>query len=226
MANQTDLHTEENTTLRTKPYLRPTWIETASKLLTLAGVVAAAITTAVFINGLTQAGAGVDVLTTIHDDTATAVEDAFREALPVTETGVAVTADTTSRVTLEIWDSTVLEQALSHLHVLLAGIAIFVGSVLVGRIMRNIAVGDPFAPGTSRNFAALASIVGVFSLVQSIPGVIASNMALDRAGLLSDFSTPANFDPFGIIVAPFVLLVLAEAFRAGGRLRSDTEGLI
>lgn len=212
---------------RTKPYVGSKWITAASKLLVAIGAFIAVVTTAFFINGITRAGSAVNILTSVHDESRETLETAFREALPATDVGIAIDANTTSRITLAIDESTGAEQVLARLDVLLAGFAILAGCILVSRIMKNIAIGDPFAPGTSRRFASLALIVGAFSFVQSIPGTIASSMALDRAGLpVDEFSTPANFDLFGIIVVPFVLLVLAEAFRTGGRLRADSEGLI
>ena len=208
---------------RGTPYVRSSWIETAARLLRGVGIVWVVAALAYVINGATQATAGVEIEIRPLEGS-TALEDAL--VLPEGTSGVVVDNEAISNITLSIWDSTILEQVLARLNHLIAGLAVLAAAVLINKIMRSVAAGDPFAPGNAGRFRLLAIIVGAYAILHSIPGAVASSLALARAGLTADLAPSLNLDPFGIIVIPFGLLVLAEAFRRGGQLRADTEGLI
>ena len=208
---------------RGTPYVRSSWIETAARLLRGVGIIWVVAALAYVINGATQATAGVEIEIRPLEGS-TALEDAL--VLPEGTSGVVVDNEAISNITLSIWDSTILEQVLARLNHLIAGLAVLAAAVLINKIMRSVAAGDPFAPGNAGRFRLLAIIVGAYAILHSIPGAVASSLALERAGLTADLAPSLNLDPFGIIVIPFGLLVLAEAFRRGGQLRADTEGLI
>ncbi len=98
--------------------------------------------------------------------------------------------------------------------------------VLVFSVMRDIGRGDPFQP---RNVARLRLLAGLLAF--GIPVAAFARMActgkLLSGAALGDLPLVATFTiPWQAIVAGTTVALLAEAFRAGDRLRRDVEGLI
>ncbi len=113
---------------------------------------------------------------------------------------------------------------------LLPGVAltglVVLGCVLVQRLMRGVAAGDAFDP---RNVARLRGLALLLAL--GAPVVWFARVTCDLA-LLSGADLGAG-GPGVLVELPWlpmlvgmVLALIAEAFRAGTRLRDDVEGLV
>jgi len=100
------------------------------------------------------------------------------------------------------------------------------GSLLIVAVMRTIAAGDPFVAANVRRMRQLAAVllVGPFFtlfLSMSVHGALLSDVDLGGLGLSVVLDIPWPWFIAGMVVA-----LLAEAFKAGSRLRDDVEGLV
>ena len=103
------------------------------------------------------------------------------------------------------------------------------GCWLLVRVMRSIAVGDPFAPanvgapagGSQRLFGVR---VGAGVLLGDGRGTGALLGSVDLGGL--DPAVPRWTSPGVPLLAGMVVALLAEAFKGGSRLRDDVDGLV
>ena len=121
-------------------------------------------------------------------------------------------------------------QPLDYLLAIIPGLALLamavVGVVLIQRIMKAVAAGDPFAPNQVGRLRWLAALLLVGSIVHtfltlSCQGAIIGRQDLGGLSPAVSFSLPFFPMLFGMVIA-----MLAEAFKVGGRLRDDVEGLI
>lgn len=119
---------------------------------------------------------------------------------------------------------------IDYLLTLLPGLlafALFVaGAVLVQRVMDQVSVGDPFAPGQVGRLRGLAALLLVgapvhFFLNLSTNGAILTRQELGGLSPAMSLSFPVPPVFVGLVIA-----MLAEGFRTGGRLRADVEGLV
>jgi hypothetical protein len=127
---------------------------------------------------------------------------------------------------VQLADPTAGQRLLALAPGLLAAALLVVGCWFVLRVMRDIAAGDPFEP---RNVTRLRVVAAI--LVIGVPVVFFLDMAV-RGALLGSMDLgglePALFlsIPWQAVVAGMVVALLAEAFRAGSRLRDDVAGLV
>lgn len=121
-------------------------------------------------------------------------------------------------------------QPLDYLLAIIPGLTLLamavVGVVLIQRIMKAVAAGDPFAPNQVGRLRWLAALLLVGSIVHtfltlSCQGAIIGRQDLGGLSPAVSFSLPFFPMLFGMVIA-----MLAEAFKVGGRLRDDVEGLI
>jgi len=127
-------------------------------------------------------------------------------------------------------DSTVAEQLLSRAAAAaVLGLCIGLGAVLLRRVLLSVADGQPFRPGNPACLAGIAALMVVASLAAAVLPAVASARVLDRLALDAApspiASPPVNLD-LGPLLATLVVLALAEAFRRGGELAHEVEGLI
>jgi hypothetical protein len=131
-------------------------------------------------------------------------------------------------LTLRAGDSTVAEQLLSRAAAAMLGLCIGLGAVLLRRVLLSVAGGQPFRPGNPACLAGIAALM-VASLAAAVLPAVASARVLDRLALDAAASPiaslPVNLD-LGPLLATLVVLALAEAFRRGGELAHEVEGLI
>ncbi len=113
---------------------------------------------------------------------------------------------------------------------LLPGVLVAVGALLgcwlLLRVMRSIAVGDPFAPANVARLRGLAALLVfgsalVFFSEMAVTGALLGSV--DLGGLDPGFHL--DF-PWGPLLAGMVVALLAEAFKGGSRLRDDVDGLV
>jgi hypothetical protein len=133
----------------------------------------------------------------------------------------------TGALKLSAWDSTVVEQLLSHVGAVV-GLSVFSGTLLLRRLLLSIAEGEPFRPGNARRIAILAALFAGCGTVMSLAPGLAADVVLSRLGLNGpDSPVTASY---GVPVTAFaiaaLLLVLAEAFRRGTELARDVDGLV
>lgn len=100
------------------------------------------------------------------------------------------------------------------------------GCALVLAVMRDIGRGDPFQ---ARNVTRLRWLAGLLAF--GLPVAAFARMACDgkllSGAALGDLPLVASFTlPWQPILAGTTVALLAEAFRAGARLRHDVEGLV
>lgn len=101
---------------------------------------------------------------------------------------------------------------------------VLAGCWVVLRVMRDVAAGDPFHP---RN-VTLLRILGLLVAV-GLPAVWFGRATVDAAALTSlgpDVVVMTLDLPWVPVLAGTVVALLAEAFKVGGRLRDDVEGLV
>lgn len=109
---------------------------------------------------------------------------------------------------------------------LLLTAVVAVGCWLVWRVMRDVAAGDAFHPRNVTRLRGLAVLVAV-----GVPTVWFARISIDLA-LLSSADLGSGGPgvlleiPWLPVLVGSVLALLAEAFRAGSRLREDVEGLV
>lgn len=112
---------------------------------------------------------------------------------------------------------------------LVAGTLLLLGIVFIGvaafvllklrQVMATVALGDPFVPANATRLRAIALALGGLLVAQSVGGLFMP--AAVQVAARSEF----HFN-FGLFLATLVVLVLAEVFREGARLRADAEGTI
>ena len=205
----------------TKPYLGRTGTSlTWAVLLVIAGV---ALLAAVVlpVNQLTQPGGQVSVTPT----------DLDRDAdlrLPGLPEGVYVSDDSADAL-LFASDLPAGLRALTELPASLGALAIAVGCFLLARVISTVHDGRPFDRRNPGRLAGLAAAVLLGGLVAPLSEGIVSTAVLEHLGLAGPGSPVALFDvmvpltPVGVALA---LLAAAEAFRRGGALEDEVEGMV
>jgi LytS/YehU family sensor histidine kinase len=97
---------------------------------------------------------------------------------------------------------------------------------LIIAVMRTIAAGDPFSTVNVRRLRILAAMLLLgpaitFFVATSIQGALLGDIPLGGLAYALTIDIPwAGF------IAGLLLALLAEAFKAGSRLRDDVDGLI
>ena len=123
-------------------------------------------------------------------------------------------------------DPTVAQRLLDLAPGLLAVALLVTGSLLIVAVMRTIAAGDPFVAANVRRMRQLAALLLVgpffaFFLSMSVHGALLGDVDLGGLALSAVLDIPWAWFVAGMVVA-----LLAEAFKAGSRLRDDVDGLV
>lgn len=127
---------------------------------------------------------------------------------------------------VDLADPTAWQRLLAMAPGLISAALVVLACWLVVRVMRSIATGDPFEPRNVTRLRALAAtlVFGapvVFFLELSVRGVLLGSMDLGGLEASAFLSIPWQAAVVGMVVA-----LLAEAFKAGSRLRDDVAGLV
>ena len=93
-------------------------------------------------------------------------------------------------------------------------------------VLRTVAAGDPFEPLNVTRLRVVAAVLVIgwpvlFFLQMAVQGALLGS--LDLGGLDVSFGLDLPWVP---VLAGMVIAMLAEAFKAGSRLRDDVEGLV
>ncbi len=214
---------------RSRPYVTSGGFRALTAVLWVVGAAAAVAGPAFAVNGATQAPAFVSVNAGVAPDR---VGPEGVLELPADVVGIDALPDRVMLlaepdVTVRAWGSTVAEQLLARGDIALLGLVVGAGALLLVPLLRSVAAGRPFEPGSARRLALLASVVAVHGVIGPLLPAAATAMVLARTGL----GEPGVLEP-GVVFpfAPFALaaglLVAAEAFRRGEQIADDVEGLV
>lgn len=120
---------------------------------------------------------------------------------------------------------TPMQRTLYVLSRLLPAALVLAGVLLLLQIVRSVRRGDPFDGANSRRLATLAVLVVAGGLGGSLVYQLVDNYLLISADV--DYITVMDLS-FSLlpVLAGFGILVLAEVFRQGTRLRDDVDGLV
>jgi hypothetical protein len=125
-----------------------------------------------------------------------------------------------------IHDPTVLQRVLDLLPGLGWLVLVLACCWIVLKVMDDIGRGDPFQPGNVRRLRVLALLLVIGWPVLVSLQVMASLAVTADLGL-DDLGPRAGFTfPFLPVLVGVVVALLAEAFKAGSRLRDDVDGLV
>lgn len=112
---------------------------------------------------------------------------------------------------------------------LLPGLGFLVVAVAAGllvlALMRDISRGDPFAPRNVTRLRALALLVAVGWTLVSLAGTVVDSVIVAGLDSVPDRGVQIGIPVLPVLVGVIVALV-AEAFKAGSRLRDDVNGLV
>jgi hypothetical protein len=92
--------------------------------------------------------------------------------------------------------------------------------VALTRIMKTVSTGDPFAAANVVRLRMIAKAMAAMIVFQALGGL------LMPAAIGDQIRTQHGSFNFGLFLGMLVVLVLAEVFREGARLREDAEGTI
>jgi hypothetical protein len=234
---------------RQRRFIAPSLARMLAGVTVVVGVVALIAGIAYAINGATQAPGPVKVRVTVtqagalqapvtgradggtlplRPQDATEGDPAVSLLLTV-PTAASSSLEVPRELTLRAWDSTISEQVLSRGAAAVLGLCVGLGAVLLRRILLSIADGRPFQPGNPICLAGIAALMAAASLAAAVLPAVASARVLDRLGLGDAASPiaglPVNLD-LGPLLVALAVLAVAEAFRRGGELAREVEGLI
>ncbi|MFC6083766.1 DUF2975 domain-containing protein [Sphaerisporangium aureirubrum] len=201
-------------------YAGPGLIRPLAAVTLWIGIVGAGWGVAYAINGATQAPAYVTVPVALSGFVGPELADP-----PVRLPDGVLLRPGSGAAELQAWDSTIPEQLLSRGDTAVTGLCLGFGALLLHGLLTSVLRGEPFEAGNPRRVAGLAALVAFAGLVgEALPHVAASmvlgRLRLDPSHLVG---MPIPFVPVGVAL---LLLVLAEAFRQGGRLAGDAAGTV
>jgi len=107
--------------------------------------------------------------------------------------------------------------------ILFANVMLIAAVVILGKLrgmMKSVAAGVPFSIENVGRLRTIAATMGALLVVQTVAGLFVTT-AQSTA-----YAIPAGRFDFGLFLGMLVVLVLAEVFREGVRLREDAEGTI
>jgi hypothetical protein len=205
----------------TKPYLGRTAMSLASSALFVVAGVALIIAIVLPLNQLTQPGGSIVVTpTSLHGDQSLDV--------PGLPDGVVV-ADAGQEALLTAFHLPPALRILTELPASLGAVAVAVGAWLLARVISSIEAGRPFDRRNPHRLAGVAAAVLLGGLVAPLSAAPVSAAVLENLDLAGPdvpfalFSTTISLTPIGIALA---LLAAAEAFRRGGALADEVEGMV
>jgi hypothetical protein len=113
--------------------------------------------------------------------------------------------------------------ALAGTVILFANAALLAAVVILGKLrgmMKSVVAGLPFTIENVGRLRTIAGTMGALLIAQTFAGLFISTAQRTA------YAIPAGRFDFGLFLGMLVLLVLAEVFREGVRLREDAEGTI
>ncbi len=138
------------------------------------------------------------------------------------------TSAATAPLTLEVDVLPAWLRGVTQAPALLAAGILVAGTVLLHRVLVEIARGRPFAEANPGRLRGLALLAVASAVLPGTASSFATVVTLEHLGV--DGDSPFGFTILDLSLAPFllagVLVVVAEVFRHGRRLTDDVEGLV
>lgn len=174
--------------------------------------------------GTAVATFGLQLLAWVRGEAVTAgyVHDVTVKGLPAEGVSVQQPAD----LVLVLTSPSVGDRLLGLLPGVLATALVLTVVVLLLRVLGDLAHDDPFRPANVTRLRVVAMVAGLGAALHSLLCVLVDAELLrghlpDGLPLVATWSLPV----LGL-VAMTVIAAIAEAFKAGSRLRDDVDGLI
>ena len=109
-------------------------------------------------------------------------------------------------------------------------VSVAIGAACLALVLRSIRAGQPFDRRNPARLTAVAGAIVLGAVVAPVIGTVAADTVLGHLDLLAEPNSPLDFVIVdltfdGFLFAALVLAV-AEAFRRGGALAHDVEGLV
>lgn len=220
-------------------YASPRLIRTLSTLLLYTGLAAAFWAVAYPVNAATRAGTGAPVsvpvevrspqaFPQISDDEGLVTSVDGEARIPLDGPQALPAYADAQRITLRVPYGNLPEMLLSRGDVAVGGLCFAAGALLLRQVLLSIAAGQPFRRGNPARIAAIAGLILLGGWGARLAQGIGTDLVLQRIGFAgSDSPVGAVFQlEFRWLVGALLALALAEAFRQGGHLARDAEGLI
>lgn len=224
-----------------KQYARPWLLGLLEAVLGVAGLAALVVAPVYWVNGMTQAGAGIRVPVVVTSSADALGSSGGRPTDVAVNLPLGTAFVSTGEVPppqlsaanqdleLSSQGSTVAEWALVRGDVLLWWGAAGVAALLLRRVVTRVGEGRPFSGGNARCIAGSAVCVMVASQVAPVLPGWAAALVLERLGMAGAGASLSPswqvLDVSGLLLVG-LLLALAEAFRQGEKLALDAEGLV
>ncbi|AKU16746.1 DUF2975 domain-containing protein [Luteipulveratus mongoliensis] len=222
-----------------KPFVSLRAMNALAALVVVLGWLAAVGGVVYAINGATQAGGSITVSAQVHDLTGTTVRDSVPADATLRPTGSQSAlqlglpnsgTDSWMHTPADSWllttgDSSVAEQLLSRGDAVIWGLSALAAGYALRALILSISAGRPFAEGNARRIATMGVLAVAACWAGSASTGAAAVVVADRVGVTSQVNGVLSFSLLPLVVLPFVL-VLAEAFRRGGELARDVDGLV
>jgi len=211
------------------------------------GLIYAVGTVAYMINTATRAGGQVMVPVAVLDPSAVRYPDGDGQGSAVALLG-PTPATTTPNPRLDLVDppargagwietdqasavlrasgSTVTEQVLSRAGLAFGGVCLAIGALILRPLLPSIAEGEPFRRGNAARIAGLGGLELISWIGSLVLPFLATQTVLHRLDVgPAVLGSPFTLSTGPVLVALFAL-VLAQAFRRGGELARDADGLV
>jgi hypothetical protein len=204
----------------TKPYIGRIAMSLLSSVMAVVAGVAVLAAVAAPLNQLTQPGGTVVVTPTEPTGDATVGPAGLPD-------GVSLTAASPDAL-MSVFELPAGLRALTELSTSLLALAVGVGAWLIGRVVVSIEAGRPFDRRNPRRLAGVAAAVLLGGVVAPLSEGFVATAVLDHVGLTgpgSPFILGATM-PLTPVGLALVVLVVAEAFRRGGTLADEVEGMV
>jgi hypothetical protein len=204
-----------------KPYVGQRGMGVAAALFYLLAGASFVVAVVLPVNQLTQPGGSVTV-------TLSEVDQDRPLDLAGLPDGVSVT-EPEPQALLQAFDLPAGLRALTELPASLGLLAMAAGSFLLARVVWTVRTGRPFDRRNPRRLAGLAAAVVLGGLVAPLSEGMVTTAVLGHLGLTGPGSPVALFAvdlPLTPVLIGFALMAAAEAFRRGGALEAEVEGMV
>ncbi|MET7308964.1 MULTISPECIES: DUF2975 domain-containing protein [unclassified Streptomyces] len=181
------------------------------------------------VTGASDAPTGDDTEFAVHQSTEN-TDGVVRLDLPDVDHSTWLETDA-GTLALRSWGSTIVEQLTTRGGTAVTAVCIGVGALLLRTLLLSTAAGRPFQPGNAIRITGIAALIAVAAVAPAILSNLSAELVLHRVGLAGANSPvePPVLMPGSALVQLLVallVLTLAEAFRRGGDLARDVEGLV
>jgi Protein of unknown function (DUF2975) len=207
---------------RVKPYISRSGMGAVTWLLLAVAVLAVLVAVAAPLRQLTEAGATVPV--TLADP------DSLRITTPAAlPAGARLVGAEDGVVRLQVAALPVGLRLLAAASTSLLLLAIAIGSACLALVLRSIRAGEPFDRRNPSRLRVVAGALVLGSLGASVADTLAGDAVLSHLGLHpgdSPFTLVVLDLPLNPLLGAALLLAAAEAFRRGGALTAEVDGLV